>query len=50
LVSGADGVQALRWVPGEVITKLEGLSILAIVVAYEIMTRYVRVLRKQEVG
>jgi general nucleoside transport system permease protein len=45
---GAEGIQALANVPREVITILEALIILAIVVAYEIMTRYVRVLRKQE--
>jgi simple sugar transport system permease protein len=46
---GAEGIQAFTTVPREVITILEAVIILAIVVAYEIMTRYVRVLRKQEV-
>jgi simple sugar transport system permease protein len=47
---GAEGIQAFTDVPREVITILEALIIMAIVVAYEIMTRYVRVLRKQEVA
>ena len=47
---GAEGIQAFTNVPREVITILEALIIMAIVVAYEIMTRYVRVLRKQEVA
>ncbi len=47
---GAEGIQAFANVPREVITILEALIILAIVVAYEIMARYVRVLRKQEVA
>ena len=47
---GAEGIQAFANVPREVITILEALIILAIVVAYEIMARYVRVLRKQGVA
>ena len=45
---GAEGIQAFANVPREVITILEALIILAIVVANEIMARYIRVLRKQE--
>ena len=45
---GAEGIQAFGSVPREVITILEAVIILAIVVSYEIMGRYVRVLRKQE--
>lgn len=47
---GAEGIQAFASVPREVITILEAVIILAIVVAYEIMGRYVRALRKQEVA
>jgi len=35
-------------VPREVITILQAIIILAIVVAYELLTRYVRVQRKRE--
>ncbi len=45
---GAQGVQVFAGVPREVITILQAVIILAIVVAYELLTRYVRVLRKRE--
>lgn len=45
---GAAGVQVLAAVPREVITILQALIILAIVVTYELLTRYVRTLRKRE--
>ncbi|MDR7484157.1 MAG: ABC transporter permease [Armatimonadota bacterium] len=45
---GAQGVQVFAGVPREVITILQAVIILAIVVAYELLTRYVRVQRKRE--
>jgi len=45
---GAQGVQVFADVPREVITILQAIIILAIVVAYELLTRYVRVQRKRE--
>jgi len=45
---GAQGVQVFAGVPREVITILQAVIILAIVVGYELLTRYVRVQRKRE--
>lgn len=45
---GAQGVQVFAGVPREVITILMSIIILAIVVAYELLTRYVRTQRKRE--
>jgi len=45
---GAQGVQFFARTPKEVIVILQALIILAIVVAYELMTRYVRKQRKRE--
>jgi simple sugar transport system permease protein len=45
---GAQGVQVFAGAPREVITILQGLIILAIVVGYELLTRYIRVQRKRE--
>ena len=45
---GAEGIQTFASVPREVITILQALIILAIVVVYEVMTRYIRTLRKGE--
>ena len=45
---GAQGVQVFAGVPREVITILQAVIILAIVVGYELVTRYVRVQRKRE--
>ena len=45
---GAQGVQFFARVPKEVIVILQALIILAIVVAYELLTRYIRVQRKRE--
>jgi simple sugar transport system permease protein len=45
---GAQGVQFFSQVPKEVIVILQALIILAIVVAYELLTRYIRVQRKRE--
>ncbi|MCL6451066.1 MAG: ABC transporter permease, partial [Acetobacteraceae bacterium] len=45
---GGEGVQALAGVPMEVITILEAVMILSIVVAYELLTRYIRTQRKRE--
>ncbi|MBI3998485.1 MAG: ABC transporter permease [Armatimonadetes bacterium] len=45
---GAQGVQVFADVPREVITILQAVIILAIVVAYELVTRYVRTQRKRE--
>jgi ABC-type uncharacterized transport system permease subunit len=45
---GAQGVQVFSGVPREVITILQAVIILAIVVGYELLTRYVRVQRKRE--
>jgi simple sugar transport system permease protein len=47
---GAQGVQVFADVPREVITILQAVIILAIVVAYELLTRYVRDVRKREAG
>jgi ABC-type uncharacterized transport system permease subunit len=41
-------VQVFAGVPREVITILQAIVILAIVVAYELLTRYVRTQRKRE--
>jgi ABC-type uncharacterized transport system permease subunit len=45
---GAQGVQVFSGVPREVIAILQAIIILAIVVGYELLTRYVRVQRKRE--
>lgn len=45
---GAQGVQVFVGIPREVITILQAIIILAIVVAYELLTRYVRRQRKHE--
>ncbi|MGH2626103.1 MAG: ABC transporter permease, partial [Anaerolineales bacterium] len=45
---GAQGVQVFAGAPREVITILQGLIILAIVVGYELLGRYIRVQRKRE--
>jgi simple sugar transport system permease protein len=45
---GAQGVQVFAGVPREVIAILQAVIILAIVVGYELVTRYVRVQRKLE--
>src|SRR2546427_335683 len=45
---GAAGVQFFARVPKEIIVILQALIILAIVVAYELLTRYVRTQRKRE--
>jgi simple sugar transport system permease protein len=45
---GAQGVQVFLGVPREVITILQAIIILAIVVGYEMLTRYVRSQRKRE--
>jgi simple sugar transport system permease protein len=45
---GAQGVQVFIGIPREVITILQAIIILAIVVAYELLTRYVRRQRKRE--
>jgi len=45
---GAEGVQFFSQVPKEVIVILQALIILAIVVAYELLTRYIRGQRKRE--
>jgi len=45
---GAAGVQFFARVPKEIIVILQALIILAIVVAYELLTRYVRIQRKRE--
>jgi simple sugar transport system permease protein len=45
---GAQGVQVFAGAPREVITILQGLIILAIVVGYELLTRYIRVQLKRE--
>ncbi len=45
---GAQGIQVFAGAPREVITILQGLIILAIVVGYELLTRYIRAQRKRE--
>ncbi len=45
---GAQGVQFFSQVPKEVIVILQAVIILAIVVAYELLTRYIRTQRKRE--
>ena len=45
---GAQGVQVFAGIPREVITILQAIIILATVVAYELLTRYVRQQRKHE--
>ncbi|MGE5484721.1 MAG: ABC transporter permease [Ignavibacteriales bacterium] len=45
---GAEGVQAFVGVPMETIVVLQGVMILSIVVAAEVMGRYVRTLQKRE--
>lgn len=45
---GAQGVQVFASVPREVITILQAVIILAMVVGYELLTRFVRVQRKRE--
>ena len=49
LARGAQGVQVMTGVPAEVITILQSVMILSIVIAYEIITRYVRTQKKKEV-
>jgi len=48
LQRGAEGVQALAQVPMEVIVILQGIMILSIVVAYELVTRYIRRQKQRE--
>ncbi|MEW6724183.1 MAG: ABC transporter permease [Bacillota bacterium] len=48
LARGAEGIQILADVPSEVITILQGVIILSIVVAYELVNRYIRIQRKKE--
>ena len=48
LSRGAQGVQAFAGVPKEVISILEAIMILSIVVAYELLTRYLKTQRKKE--
>lgn len=48
LSRGAEGVQVFSGVPAEVITIIQGVMILSIVVAYEIVSRYIRVQKKKE--
>lgn len=45
---GAQGVQFFARVPKETIVIMQAIIILAIVVAYELITRYIRVQRKRE--
>ena len=45
---GAAGVQFFAQVPKETIVILQAIIILAIVVAYELLTRYIRTQRKRE--
>ncbi|OFX15713.1 MAG: sugar ABC transporter permease [Armatimonadetes bacterium RBG_19FT_COMBO_69_19] len=45
---GAQGVQFFARVPKETIVIMQAIIILAIVVAYELMTRYIRIQRKRE--
>lgn len=45
---GAAGVQFFARVPKEIIVILQALIILAIVVAYELLTRYIRMQRRRE--
>lgn len=48
LERGAQGIQVLAQVPQEVITILEGVIILSIVVAYSVLSRYIRIQKKKE--
>ncbi len=48
LSRGAEGVQVFSGVPAEVITIIQGVMILSIVVAYEIVSRYIRIQKKKE--
>ncbi|HEY3316137.1 MAG TPA: ABC transporter permease [Bacillota bacterium] len=48
LSRGSEGVLVFSGVPAEVITIIQGVMILSIVVAYEIVTRYIRVQKKKE--
>lgn len=48
LERGAQGIQILAGVPSEVITILEGVIILSIVVAYSLLSRYIRIQKKKE--
>ncbi len=48
LSRGSEGVLVFAGVPAEVITIIQGVMILSIVVAYEIVTRYIRVQKKKE--
>lgn len=48
LSRGAEGVQVFAGVPAEVITIIQGVMILSIVVAYEIVARYIRIQKKKE--
>lgn len=45
---GGEGLQAIAKVPMEVLTILQGIMILSIVIAYELLTRYIRTQRKRE--
>jgi simple sugar transport system permease protein len=45
---GAQGVQFFARIPKETIVIMQAIIILAIVVAYELMTRYIRMQRKRE--
>jgi len=45
---GAQGVQFFARIPKETIVIMQAIIILAIVVAYELMTRYIRIQRKRE--
>jgi simple sugar transport system permease protein len=45
---GSQGVQVFAGAPREVITILQGLIVLAIVVGYALLTRYIRAQRKRE--
>ena len=48
LSRGAEGVQVFAGVPAEVITIIQAVMILSIVIAYEIVSRYIRVQKKKE--
>lgn len=48
LERGAEGIQVIAGVPQEVITILQGIIILSVVVAYSILSRYIRIQKKKE--
>lgn len=48
LERGAQGIQVLAGVPSEVITILQGVIILSVVVAYSLLSRYIRIQKKKE--